>query len=67
MGSRSSYAGPFYSPAFANARRWTVALSFGSLLRSVVGFDPEFDHVVDDMGPESYRVYPDEVAAVPGA
>ena len=44
-----------------------MALHFGSLLRSVVGFDPEFDHVVDDMGPESYRDYPDEGSAVAGA
>ncbi len=64
MGSRSSYAVPLYSPAFANARRWTVALSFGSLFRAVGGTDPDFDHIVDDTALQSFRHDPDDGAAV---
>ena len=64
MDSRSSYAVPFYSPAFANARHWTVALLFGSLLRAVGGIDPDFDHIVDDTAPQSFRHDPDQGAAV---
>ena len=62
--SRSSYAVPFYSPAFANARHWTVALLFGSLFRAMGGIDPEFDHIVDDTALQSFRHDPDDGAAV---
>ena len=64
MDSRSSYAVPFYSPAFANARRRTVALHFRSLFRAVAGVDPELDHIVDDTAPKSFRHDPDEGATV---
>ena len=62
MDSRSSYAVPFYSPAFANARHWTVALLFGSLFRAMGGIDPEFDHIVDDTAPQGFRHDPDKLS-----
>ena len=64
MGLRSSYEVPFYSPAFANARRRTVALHFRSLFRAVAGVDPELDHIVDDTAPQSFRHDPEKGAAV---
>src|SRR3546814_13403050 len=64
VGSRSSYAVAFYSPAVTNARRWTVALHFGSLFRAVGGTDPDFDHIVDDTALQSFRHDPDDGAAV---
>lgn len=55
MGPRSSYAVPFYTPAFAIARCLTVALRSGPLFRAVGEIDPEFDRIVDDTEPQGVR------------